>query len=44
MQVIQHDKPCHLYLDLEYSRACNPNTDGEAMIDALLKMLAAAVK
>ena len=44
VQVIQQDRPCHLYLDLEYSKPCNPGLDGDEAVEALIKILADAVK
>lgn len=44
VQVIQQDSPCHLYLDLEYSKECNPGLAGDAMVQALIQMLDAGFR
>ena len=35
-ELIRSGMPCHLYLDLEFCRRTNPNSDGERMIGTLM--------
>lgn len=38
-EVLRDDRPCHLYFDLEYSRAANPDVDGDATVDLLVSLV-----
>lgn len=40
-QVIREARPCHLYFDLEFVPAVNPSACGDALVDALLRLVAA---
>ncbi len=44
MQVIRERRPCHLYLDLEYAPAANPGADGDALVDALLRLISDSIR
>eukprot|EP00850_Spirogloea_muscicola_P003168 SM000012S25430 [mRNA] locus=s12:999459:1003153:- [translate_table: standard] len=37
-EIIREGFPCHLYYDLEFSRACNPDADESSMVDDLLDL------
>eukprot|EP00798_Chlamydomonas_sp_ICE-L_P018487 gene18487-24986_t len=37
-KVIRADRPCHLYYDLEFSRASNPGVDGFALVDLVVHL------
>jgi hypothetical protein len=39
-EIIREGAPCHLYFDLEYSRAANPSARGPALVAALLSAVA----
>jgi len=39
-QVIREARPCHLYFDLEFVPAANPGADGDALVAALLRLVA----
>lgn len=38
-EIIREGQPCHIYFDLEFSRALNPDKDGPAAIQSLLEAL-----
>ncbi|GAX81169.1 hypothetical protein CEUSTIGMA_g8602.t1 [Chlamydomonas eustigma] len=38
-EVIREDRPCHLYFDLEYSRAANPVLNGDEVVDLLIRLI-----
>lgn len=38
-EVIQADRPCHLYFDLEYQRPANPDADGPALVQKLVSLV-----
>ena len=38
-EIIRQGWPCHLYLDLEYSIAANPDKNGPEAVDAVLRLL-----
>ncbi|GAM18005.1 hypothetical protein SAMD00019534_011800 [Acytostelium subglobosum LB1] len=44
-EVIAESDACHLYLDVEYMRKCNPHLDGrsEQVIDVLIKQMIKAI-
>jgi hypothetical protein len=42
-ELIRSGMPCHLYLDLEFCRRTNPNSDGERMIGTLMDEVARAL-
>ena len=44
LQVIRERRPCHLYMDLEYVPAVNPEADGDALVDALLRLVSDGVR
>lgn len=35
-EVIAAGSPCHMYFDIEYSRAANPAADGDVLVDRLV--------
>lgn len=37
-EIIRADRPCHLYYDLEYASAANPDVDGVRATDALIAL------
>eukprot|EP00053_Salpingoeca_punica_P017408 m.167722 g.167722 ORF g.167722 m.167722 type:complete len:316 (-) comp17200_c1_seq2:60-1007(-) len=43
-EVIPEGQPCHLYFDLEFPRACNPASDGEAMVTCFKALLCREVE
>ena len=43
-QVIREGRPCHLYMDLEYVPAVNPDADGEALVEALLCLVSDGIR
>ncbi len=43
-QVIRDGRPCHLYMDLEYVPAMNPDADGDALVDALLALVSHGIR
>lgn len=43
-QVIRERRPCHLYLDLEYVPAANPESDGPALVDTLLSLISEHIR
>ncbi len=43
-EVLRGDRPCHMYFDLEYSRAANPGADGNALVAELLQQLAVLLR
>ena len=42
--MIRERRPCHLYLDLEYLPAANPDADGDALVDALLDLVSDGIR
>ncbi|KAK9846112.1 hypothetical protein WJX84_012061, partial [Apatococcus fuscideae] len=38
--VIWGERPCHLYFDLEYNIACNPEASGDQLVERLLQLVA----
>jgi hypothetical protein len=40
-EVLREGRPCHLYFDLEFVPAANPNLDGDALVDALVALVGA---
>ena len=38
-EVIRENRPCHLYLDLEYKRAFNEGRDGDAMTGRVVRLM-----
>ena len=38
--MIREARPCHLYFDLEFVPAANPAANGDALVDALLRLVA----
>ena len=38
-ELIEEDAPCRLYFDLEFSRALNPDTDGDALTRAWMALV-----
>ncbi|KAK9825930.1 hypothetical protein WJX81_007732 [Elliptochloris bilobata] len=43
-EVIREARPCHLYFDLEYVPAVNPGVQGDTLVDALLRLVAAELQ
>ena len=43
-QVIRDGRPCHLYMDLEYVPAVNPDADGNALVDVLLALVSDGIR
>ena len=44
IQVVQQGQPCHLYFDLEFSTAANPELQGVALVDLLLSIVVQAFR
>ena len=42
--MVREGRPCHLYFDLEYVPEANPGADGDALVDALLRHVAAQLQ
>ncbi|MEW5300383.1 MAG: hypothetical protein WDW36_003318 [Sanguina aurantia] len=38
-EIIRQERPCHLYFDLEFQRACNPRIDGDALVALLVELI-----
>jgi Herpesviridae UL52/UL70 DNA primase len=38
-ELVQEGWPCHLYFDIEFQTACNPNSNGNSMIDTFIERL-----
>ena len=43
-KVIRDGRPCHLYMDLEYVPAVNPDAGGDALVDALLALVSDGIR
>lgn len=44
MQVIEQDKPCHLYFDLEYEKSSNLELQGDVLVEKLVAMTVKLVR
>lgn len=42
--MIREARPCHLYFDLEFVPAVNAGVQGDALVDALLRLVAAELR
>jgi len=37
LQVLKSDQPCHMYFDVEFSRAANPHIQGSRLVCVLIE-------
>ena len=38
-QVLTSDRPCHMYFDVEFSKAANPGQDGPGLVARLVELV-----
>ena len=38
-EIIREDRACHMYFDIEYSKAANPGVDGDTVVDLVVTLV-----